>query len=643
VIDQPAHRIRDSLLGKVLLGEGRTKFHIKTLIGEGGQGWVFKANYDDPDGFAMVVKILRPEGITPETLDRFARETRVLQLLGSASTPNPNIVRFYDHGLYELDLYGGRHTLPFIALELVDGPTLAKVIDDLGNEGLPIDRTIRLMKQVARALSTVHARRIVHRDLKPSNILLATIDGREVAKVTDFGLVKAPDFSARSTATIAGASLGYAPPEQYEMGNARVSAQTDVFSFAAILFEMLSGKGAFPHNPGDSPLRLVARMLSGVHPELGSVAATLPPELRTRPDVIAALDREIARATAPDPSNRHASILELWDTVEPILRSVARNSLPVDSADQRRESLPEERGAAPWTWRVVGPPLDRDRLRAAVILPEEGCVYAVGMQGVYRWLHGHWASFAVPSSVDIRAVRGIARARAGDVVLYGEAGLAVTFAHNGLVRPIAAAQGDYNWLGAFTDDGDLVLAGERRSRPSGAVAEIGQHAANVRTLSGTTRLFGVTRLASGALLACGAHGDLVEVGASSHRDVAWGRTGHLYSVARTSHGGAFAVGSGGHALSIAPTSVIGPHGAPELSTALEAVQTTRDLWCVRVDPTGVAWAVGSQGRLLERSAGLWERVAIEGAQGHFISVASSGTLVLVVGEDGSVIEGTPGR
>jgi serine/threonine protein kinase len=648
VTQQNPQRIRDSLIGTVLVGEGQTRFHLRTLLGEGGQGWVFKANYDDPEGFWIVVKILRPEGVTSESLERFARETKVLQMLGAASVPNPNIVRFYDHGVHSLRLYGSEHAMPFIALEYVDGPTLARVIDEQAGTGIPIDRSIRLMKQVARALATVHGRRIVHRDLKPSNILLATVDGREVAKVTDFGLVKAPDLSPRATATIAGASLGYAPPEQYEMGNARVSAQTDVFSFAAILFELLSGRGAFPHNPGDSPLRIVARMLSGERPQLAKVQASLPPELRDRADVIAALDREMARATAPDPSHRHGTINGLWDTVEPILRSVARPSRALEIVDDpSRRSLPEEHGTAPLVWRVAGGPLDRDRLRAAVVIPEEGAAYAVGMQGVYRWYHGYWAPFAVPPSVDIRNVRGVARSRAGEIVLYGEAGLAVTLAQNGVVRPLAAAQPDYNWLGAFTDDGDLVLAGERRSKPVGAVAEIGSTSANVRPVPGTTRLFGVTRLASGELLACGAHGDLVQISSQGtspgHRDVAWGRSGHLYSVARTAQGGAFAVGSGGHALALTVGSGVGEQGVGELSAALEAVQTTRDLWCVRIDPAGVAWAAGSQARLLERRAGVWERVPIEGPSGHFITVSPQGSLVLVVSEDGTVLEGTPGR
>src|SRR4029079_9245226 len=98
------------------------------------------------------------------------------------------------------------------------------------------------------ALEDVHAQRVVHRDLKPSNILLAQEQGNEVAKVTDFGLVKLADISLQKTTALAGASLGYAPPEQYEQGNQRVSPRTDVFSLAAVVYEMLSGQHAFPLN-----------------------------------------------------------------------------------------------------------------------------------------------------------------------------------------------------------------------------------------------------------------------------------------------------------------------------------------------------------------------------------------------------------
>src|SRR6185436_14033114 len=111
------------------------------------------------------------------------------------ASPNPNIVRFYDYGCFTTTRVK-QVELPFIALEHVDGQTLANVIRAHGGFGLPIARVRRLMKQVARALHAVHERRIVHRDLKPSNILLTQQHGQELVKVTDFGLVKLPDLSA---------------------------------------------------------------------------------------------------------------------------------------------------------------------------------------------------------------------------------------------------------------------------------------------------------------------------------------------------------------------------------------------------------------------------------------------------------------
>jgi serine/threonine protein kinase len=634
-----AQRIRDELIGATVVGEGGTRFHLRSVLGEGGQGWVYRANYDDPDGFWIVVKMLRPEGVTEDALHRFEREARVLQMLGAVPAPNPNIVRFYDHGVHPLELFGAKYSLPFIALEYVDGQTLARVLDEHPGEGLPLDRAVRIMKQVARALHTVHEHRIVHRDLKPSNILLAVQHGAEVAKVTDFGLVKAPDVSPRSTATIAGASLGYAPPEQYEMGNSRVSARTDVFSFGAILFEVLTGRGAFPHTPGDSPLRTVARILSGDRPQLAKHLASLPPEIRDRPAIIAALDQEIARATAADPSGRHGSISELWGTVEPLLRVHDRKSSSDGTFEEsivgdRSFSAPMMDRPRAYTFSIVGRTIEHDRLRASVIAPEEGAVYAAGMNGIYRFHRGSWSTISLPVWLDPRRVRGLARTRAGELLVFGEGGLAVVLG-TGPPRSLPGVAGDFNWLGAFTDDGDTLLAGERRSRPVGAVAEVGSQSANVHTLAGTTRLFSVTRLASGAIVVCGSHGDLVQILPTTQRPVAWGRTGHLYAVARSPNGGAFVVGSGGHALELAPSAT------GELVATLEAVQTTRDLWSLRLDPDGTPWAAGSQARLVERRSGTWVRVPVDPTQADLLSVCSFGGVVTVLAEDGTVLEGRP--
>ena len=130
---------------------------------------------------------------------------------------------------------------------------------------------------------------------------------------------------------LAGATMGYAPPEQYEKGNDRVGPRTDVFSLAAILFECLSGSPAFGQRPGETALRSIERLISGPRPSLSLVQHALAPELRN-PSLLAQLDLEIARATQPEPGDRHASIREFWISVEPALRtasaSVSVSSLP---------------------------------------------------------------------------------------------------------------------------------------------------------------------------------------------------------------------------------------------------------------------------------------------------------------------------
>jgi serine/threonine-protein kinase len=643
--------LRDALLGTAIEGAAGVRYHLRELLGEGGQGWVYKANYDDPDGFWVVVKVLRPEGLVPETLKRFEREAEVLRMLGSVPAPNPNIVRFYDYGSHPVSSLDGEVGLPFITLEYVEGQTLSRVIQAHGGFGLPVARVRRLMKQVARALHSVHEQRIVHRDLKPSNILLTQLQGQEVAKVTDFGLVKLPQLAAHRTATVAGASLGYAPPEQYEMGNNRVTVQTDVFSFAAILYEVLCGTEAFPYKMGDNPLRIVARMLSGERPALVRVSATVPRELRDRPDLTAALDRELARAMSPDPAVRQASVRELWQNVEPILRDAIKrgsgphtfedplsfeNSGPITSAGP---SDPPSSSLRP-DWRMIGRPMTGEQLRASVIAPDGRTIIAVGAHGLYRFARGVWSAMHLPAGVDARFVRGVSRLPTGELLMYGDAAFAMTVAPSGAVERMDLRDRDMTILHAHVDGQGIVFAGERLSRPIGAIAEVSSAGAiHLRSIDGTVRLHAICRAASGSLIACGTHGALVEMTRSGSREVPWGRTGHLYAIAPALEGGAFAVGSGGHALKISqPPSLPGIVAAPVAT--LEAVQTTRDLTRVVVDVTGCPWAVGAQGRLLQRREGVWTRIPLDAlAQGTLIDVAPHEGGITVLSEDGLVLEG----
>ena len=313
--------LRDALAGQVL--RGNVNYHLRERIGEGGQGWVFKANWDEPGGLVVIVKVLRPDAINSEALRRFQREAEVLRLL-SQGRPNPHIVRFFDHAVAHVRSPLGSELLPlpFTVLEYVNGPTLEHVLKAVRGRGLPVERVRRLVRQVVLALDVVHAQKVVHRDLKPSNILLANEAGTEIAKVTDFGLVKLVDVNLQRTTTLAGASLGYAPPEQYEQGNQRVTPRTDVFSLAAITFEMLSGGLAFPYKEGENPLLIVTRILNGQRPSLARSIDGVAPELAAKPEILEALDVHLGRALSADPDERHGSVQEYWQAIEPLLRAV---------------------------------------------------------------------------------------------------------------------------------------------------------------------------------------------------------------------------------------------------------------------------------------------------------------------------------
>lgn len=335
--------LRDSLPGRVLRGSGRVQYHLRERIGEGGQGWVFTANWDEPSGFTVIVKVLRPDAVNTDTLRRFQREADVLRMLSQQGQPNPYIVRFFDHATAVITGPDkSSHTLPFTVLEYVNGTTLEKVLDANPGKGMQVERARRLLRQVSQALEVVHAKKVIHRDLKPSNILLSNEGGGEVAKVTDFGLVKLVDVGLARTATLAGASLGYAPPEQYEQGNQRVTERTDVFSLAAITYEMLAGKMAFPYREGENPLLIVTRILNEARPQLAKTAESLAPEIRGRADLLAVLDTHLARAMSADPNARHATVTDFFAAVEPILKAAA----------ERHQSAPPPSRALPFSETV---------------------------------------------------------------------------------------------------------------------------------------------------------------------------------------------------------------------------------------------------------------------------------------------------
>jgi serine/threonine protein kinase len=681
--------LRDALAGQVL--RGNTDYHLRERIGEGGQGWVFKANWDEPSGLVVIVKVMRPDAINSEALRRFQREAEVLRLL-SQGRPNPHIVRFFDHAVAQIQSPFGPEmiSLPFTVLEYVNGPTLEHVLRTVRGRGLPVERVRRLVRQVVLALDVVHAQKVVHRDLKPSNILLANEAGTEIAKVTDFGLVKVVDVNLQRTTSLAGASLGYAPPEQYEQGNQRVSPRTDVFSLAAITFEMLTGGLAFPYKEGENPLLIVTRILNGQRPSLARSIDGVAPELSARRDIIDQLDAQLGQSFAADPNDRQTSVQEWWQAIEPLLRAVneprrsgtpypgaiaplAASEAPPSTSTERRPlsgppPTPSKRTSsapmtlpanslgppisrlrtpdsaasnpAAWSWTVVSPPVVAGTVRSAVFEPGGDAVVTVGPNGLARFDRGTWTAMESPASTDLRQVRGIRWLPGGDLLLFGARAMAVRVAASGAHDTWGLPDRDITFLGACAEEnGTTTLVGERptrtANRPSsntiGALAQFsGERVSLVSDASSCTRLRGTTRLRGGTYLACGDWGALVrlEMGVAEHVGSVCG--GHLSSIEATDDGGAVTVGVGGHALSV----------SPRLEAHLEAVQTTRDLLALTIAEDGAAWAGAAQARLLRRTGGAWVRMSGDvGIAPSIVAIWAAMRVVRAVCDDGAVIEG----
>ena len=226
-----------------------SRYRIVEKLGAGGNGVVYKAE-DTRLGRFVALKFLPPEGQRDAHAQaRFQREARAASALN-----HHNICAVYD--------IGEQDGQTFIAMELLEGLTLEQRI---GSRPLPLETLLDYAMQIAAALEIAHKNGIVHRDVKPSNIFVTS--GGEV-KLADFGLAKrarldntpiseGPTISAPLTGrgSIVG-TVAYMSPEQAQ--DKDIDARSDIFSFGIVLYEMATGKRAFP---GESPVTIIGEIL----------------------------------------------------------------------------------------------------------------------------------------------------------------------------------------------------------------------------------------------------------------------------------------------------------------------------------------------------------------------------------------------
>ncbi|HWH32732.1 MAG TPA: protein kinase, partial [Egibacteraceae bacterium] len=263
---------RTESLRDVLAG----RYRLDARVGAGGMATIYRARDLTLDR-DVAVKVLHPHLMDDDGLrERFRTEAR-----HAARLLHPNIVNVFDTGDREDPdglPAGSPANLPWIVMEYVDGPSLRDVLRE--RERLSPREALSITEPVARALARAHGGGVVHRDIKPENVLIAA-DG--TPKVADFGIARAlAETSHTQTGTLIG-SVHYMAPEL--VSGKPATAATDQYGLGVLLYELLTGTQPLP---AESPMAIALR----------HAQEAIPPPSAVNPEVPAALDAVVARATA---------------------------------------------------------------------------------------------------------------------------------------------------------------------------------------------------------------------------------------------------------------------------------------------------------------------------------------------------------
>jgi serine/threonine protein kinase/Tol biopolymer transport system component len=285
-----------------MIGEAFLHYQITEKIGKGGMGAVYKAidtHLDRP----VAIKVLPQDRVSDaERKQRFIQEAKAASALR-----HPNIIVIHD-----IAFDRGRD---FMVMEFVEGKSLDQLI---GRKGLELNEALGYAVQIADGLAKAHSAGIIHRDLKPTNIMV-TDDG--LVKILDFGLAKLMESNPLAEASDTGAAslpsptltmgrlekprteegyiLGtaaYMSPEQAE--GKKIDARSDIFSFGAVFYEMLTGRRAFHH---DSQIKTLAAILTEEPPPATVANEAIPPEV----------ERVLSRCLRKDPQRRWQTMSDL--------------------------------------------------------------------------------------------------------------------------------------------------------------------------------------------------------------------------------------------------------------------------------------------------------------------------------------------
>lgn len=294
-----------------MIGTTFGHYQITEKLGEGGMGVVYKARDTRLERY-VAIKVLPPDKVSdPGRKTRFVNEAKAASALN-----HPNIITIYDIGQAD--------GIDFIAMECVAGKTLNALTP---RKGLQLSHALKYAVQMADALARAHGAGIIHRDLKPSNVM---VDEHGLVKVLDFGLAKltesAPSDGSGATQTMEHVTdpgmivgtLAYMSPEQAE--GRRVDPRSDIFSFGAVLYEMVAGRRAFQ---GDSAVSTLAALLTKEPAPFGS---EIPDEL----------GRIVGRCLRKDPERRFQNMADVKVALNELKEESESSAAPRAPSRSRR-------------------------------------------------------------------------------------------------------------------------------------------------------------------------------------------------------------------------------------------------------------------------------------------------------------------
>lgn len=287
-------------------------YEILAPLGAGGMGEVYRAR-DASLRRDVAIKLI-PASFSQDS-DRLRRFTQEAQ--STAALNHPNILSIYQIGEHE----GG----PYIVSELLEGQSLRQV---LRAGPLPARRAIQCSSQVASGLAAAHGKGIIHRDLKPENIFVSK-DGR--VKILDFGLAKlteqtpldpstSPTLTATTGAGVVLGTAGYMSPEQVR--GESVDPRSDIFSFGVVLYEMLTGQGAFLRKTGAETMAAILK--------------EDPPSLESSREIPLALQRILQHCLEKDPAARFQSTQDLAFDLDSFFNASNQQTKPHAAVETHR-------------------------------------------------------------------------------------------------------------------------------------------------------------------------------------------------------------------------------------------------------------------------------------------------------------------